>query len=172
LSAAVTLKAPTDAGVKSPVPSIAPPEADHAGANATGFPLASSPNAANRCESSAVMAADAGSTRILASAPGMTVTVARPETMPVFASTVIVPVLSGVKRPDWSIAPPVALHLTCADTGWPFLSYACAANICVWSAVIVACEGFTSMRAIAPQFVTGALENQTSVSRFRSSLHT
>ncbi len=119
---AYTAKDPRVRGVNRPVGSMDPPVASQEGESGRRFPFASWPVAVNCRVSSTVRVVVAGLTRIVARAPGVTMTVAVPAMGPWEAVMGQVPTDQGVKRPAASMVPLPAAHKGAIVTGFPFAS--------------------------------------------------
>src|SRR3990172_4446988 len=127
-----------------------PPFTDQVGAMWTTFPSASYPVAVNTWVWSAVIVALGGLTTMDTSAPAVTVMVAVPEISPSVAATVQIPTGPASYRPVALMLPPSVDHTGLIGTTFPFASYPVEVYCWVWSAVIVAVGGVTSMRTSAP----------------------
>jgi hypothetical protein len=118
--AATTVPLPDDVAVNSPpvVMLPIPPVTDQMGVKETALLLASLPAALNCCVEPAANVVEVGVTAMLASAPGLTVTAALPDTLPEAAMTVPVPATVAVRRPDELIVPipPVTDQFGAIDT--------------------------------------------------------
>src|ERR1035437_533331 len=143
--------------VKSPVVPIVPPLAAtvQVGVIATTLPPASLPAAVNCCVALMAIVAGFGVIVITASAPGVTVTVAVPEMVPLVAVTVLanVPaVVPAVKTPVVPIVPPLATtaQVGVIATTLPPASVPAAVNGCVALMAIVAGFGVIVITARAP----------------------
>src|ERR1039457_2191592 len=132
---------------------------DHTGDITKTFPTASFPTATNCCVELTFMETGFGVTVMDASTALVTLTVAKPDTPPLLARTVLVYVpdtAPAVNRPVALMAPPPATtaHVGAIATGFPARSLPTAVNCCVPFSVKVTGFGVTVMVASDPDATT------------------